>query len=323
MLTPDQNSFNTHFINELTLGWEKEIKWLKIFYDEMQKFNLEISYKNLVRNLDEQSIFRINLILSRINKIVARNSINLSTFGDDEIIEAKKLKKFFYGNILKLNENCYALNKYLMPVSYFESCVFDEKHQLDTLNTSYFRDKDIIDGGAYIGDSALVFSDYTNKNVYSFEPVKQNYSHMLKTIELNEKKNIVPINMGLSDEKKECEFYVDDTYGLSHSMYYNPKSSDLKEKVQLITLDEYVSEQKLNVGLIKTDLEGAEQDFLRGAEKTIRSMKPTLLISLYHNANDFFNIKPLIESWDLGYKFRITAPPPCRVISETMLVAEM
>ena len=28
-----------------------------------------------------------------------------------------------------------------------------------------------------------------------------------------------------------------------------------------------------------------------------------MIKSIYHNYDDFFKIKPLIESWDLGYKF--------------------
>jgi hypothetical protein len=41
------------------------------------------------------------------------------------------------------------------------------------------------------------------------------------------------------------------------------------------------------------------------AEKIIKKYKPILLISIYHNWRDFYKIKPLIESWNLGYKFKI------------------
>jgi hypothetical protein len=36
-----------------------------------------------------------------------------------------------------------------------------------------------------------------------------------------------------------------------------------------------------------------------GAEKTIKKDKPILLISVYHTGKDFFEIKPLLESWNL------------------------
>jgi len=64
----------------------------------------------------------------------------------------------------------------------------------------------------------------------------------------------------------------------------------------------------MTVGLIKVDIEGAERDFLAGAERTIREQKPVLIISIYHSADDFYSIKPLIESWGLGYKSKVWKP---------------
>lgn len=69
-----------------------------------------------------------------------------------------------------------------------------------------------------------------------------------------------------------------------------------------------MDEHKLDVGMIKVDIEGAEQSFLKGAKKTISEQKPTLLISIYHNLDDLMAIKPMIEEWNLGYKFRIYRP---------------
>ena len=39
--------------------------------------------------------------------------------------------------------------------------------------------------------------------------------------------------------------------------------------------------------------------------------------------DDFFNIKPMIESWDLGYEFKIVKPVDGAIILETMLIAEV
>lgn len=83
-----------------------------------------------------------------------------------------------------------------------------------------------------------------------------------------------------------------------------------------------MQEHGLNVGLIKVDTEGHEQPFLRGAEQTIRTQKPVLLISIYHNMPDFFHIKPMLESWNLGYSFRVHKPIDGSVALETLLIAE-
>jgi hypothetical protein len=44
-------------------------------------------------------------------------------------------------------------------------------------------------------------------------------------------------------------------------------------------------------------------------------------LSIYHNPDDFFDIKPMIESWDLGYAFKIRRCPG-EIFAETLLIAE-
>lgn len=69
------------------------------------------------------------------------------------------------------------------------------------------------------------------------------------------------------------------------------------EEIDIITLDSYVKTNKIKVGFIKVDIEGFEQEFLKGAEKTIKSQKPAMAISLYHSYSDFLILNPF---WNLG-----------------------
>lgn len=89
-------------------------------------------------------------------------------------------------------------------------------------------------------------------------------------------------------------------------------------------MDKYVAQNNIQVGLIKVDIEGFEQNFLKGAEQTIKSQRPILLISIYHNYDDFYKIKPMIEGWNLGYDFSlfqgVQNSGPIAV--ETLLVCE-
>ena len=50
---------------------------------------------------------------------------------------------------------------------------------------------DIIDAGGFIGDSVLVLSPLTGGKVYTFEPVRENFDLMQKTMELNHITNAV------------------------------------------------------------------------------------------------------------------------------------
>ena len=65
-----------------------------------------------------------------------------------------------------------------------------------------------------------------------------------------------------------------------------------------------------------------ESEVIRGAEKTLKTQKPALIIHIHHTAEDFWNIKPYIESLNLGYKFRIYKPENREIFTGTILLAE-
>ena len=67
----------------------------------------------------------------------------------------------------------------------------------------------------------------------------------------------------------------------------NMLGQDGTKKIQVVTLDDDLSEP---VTLIKMDIEGAEQDALKGSVRHIREEHPKLLICVYHNNRDIFEI---------------------------------
>ena len=75
--------------------------------------------------------------------------------------------------------------------------------------------------------------------------------------------------------------------------------------INVDTIDNIVKNYWIVPWLIKWDIEWLEYDSILGAQKIIKEYKPILLISIYHTWRDFYEIKPLIESWNLGYKFMI------------------
>ena len=273
-------------------------------------------YINLIKNLDYYSMKVINNIIS---KLCNYNDIEDETYFDlcetKEINETimKHLKK-----IKKIDKYNYSYDKYILPSNSFEPEAFYGKCGMDYIESlNKIKNKSIIDAGAFIGDTAIILSDYTDKNVYSFEPFLQNYNLILKTIELNKKNNIIPVNMALGNENKEISIYSNSDTANS-GLSVETKQSDInsfENRVKMVTLDSYVKENNIEVGLIKTDLEGFEQSFLKGALETIKEQKPVLIISIYHNYSDFFEIKPMIENLNLGYKFRIIKNRLNKVIS--------
>lgn len=224
----------------------------------------------------------------------------------------------------KVNKDGYwQLDNYKLPVDFFLSEVLYTKLGLDDLNKEVFKNRDIIDAGACIGDSALVLSEYTNKNVYAFEPGEKNFKLMEKTIQLNDKKNIIPIMCGLGD--KEEALFLNENYDSNNigGAYIADENIKNAETAYIIPLDKYVKENNLDIGLIKIDVEGFEQNVLNGSYETIKKCRPTLIISIYHKPDDFFEIAPMIKQWNLGYKFKFMPQYSYNnFLTETTVIAE-
>ncbi|MCL2075878.1 MAG: FkbM family methyltransferase [Betaproteobacteria bacterium] len=191
--------------------------------------------------------------------------------------------------------------------------------------------KDVIDGGGYCGDSAMIFTEYNPRKVYTFEPNPDTLPIMEQTLMdnadvLGERKDrieIIPAALGRS--KGTLTFHsrgVSDG-GATAMAHLFPGAFNKANvyQVDVVSIDEFVEQQALSVGLIKLDVEGAEYDTILGAKNTITEQKPLLIISLYHTFKDFFEIKPLIESWGLDYKFEIRHHCPSAPDWEFVLMA--
>lgn len=290
------------------------------FAKDLREMDLAAEYDEMVRGLDEASLIVVERILARIQALgkSSRDGI-LDLFTPEEKAEITAMITNFLTAIVPLGQGCYVWRNQKLPIRHFEPSVLYDKHGIHKLSgLDRIRGRDIVDAGGFIGDSALVFSPYTERKVYSFEPIAENYTNMLKTIELNSLQNVVPIRCALGAETGTTVFSVDG----SASKAATDKDACRKEEAPVCCLDEYVEEHGLTVGLIKTDLEGGEQEFLRGAKKTIKRDRPALIISIYHSTSDFFHIKRMLTAWNLGYSFQVHMPASGNILLETVLIAE-
>lgn len=179
-------------------------------------------------------------------------------------------------------------------------------------------DEVIIDCGGYIGDSVekfvLAFGNSVKK-IYSFECFQDN---IIRIIEKGEelKKNgwkgeLVVAPYAVSDKNDKIIFndigkpeggYLPDS---RLTVQYNEKLAPINTiEVETKTIDDYLPENE-RVTLIKMDIEGAEYEALKGAEKTIKKYQPRLAISIYHNPDDYWRICEVIHSFNSEYQFAV------------------
>ncbi len=156
-----------------------------------------------------------------------------------------------------------------------------------------------LDCGAYNGDSALSFIEALKRRgitsydkIISFEPDPYNYEAMVKRgLEKHQ-----CINKATSDHVDIMRFSIKGTSSVFD------EHGDIT--VDINSIDNLIHEK---VTYLKMDIEGAELESLRGAERTIRKYRPKLAICIYHKKEDLWQIQQYIESLDLGYQFYIRA----------------
>ena len=159
---------------------------------------------------------------------------------------------------------------------------FYEKFLLD--NTLFFFDvlKEntknwvFIDIGANIGNHSIYFADHV-KEVHAFEP-NPTVFRILK-INSEYKKNINCYNYGLGETKGKYQLNIDqDNLGASFVDIDNKNKDNSQESIS-INIDKLdnILENFNHADLIKIDVEGFEENVLKGGKNFIKKFQPIIL----------------------------------------------
>jgi FkbM family methyltransferase len=185
----------------------------------------------------------------------------------------------FKGKEYKLS--CYIEDEYISQ--YLKDGFFYEYPLLNYLNDNY-KFKNVVDVGANIGNHSAFFSKVMGARVTSFEPIKDNFRHLVKN---NTGDNY---NVGLGDSEKEMG-YTDNNLNMGSCTLTDGFGIKIK------TLDSY----NLAPDLIKIDVEGMEDEVVAGGIETIKKYKPVLVIE-HNDMQKLYNTARLLVP--LGYRIR-------------------
>jgi FkbM family methyltransferase len=138
--------------------------------------------------------------------------------------------------------------------------------------------------------------------VYGFEPVPWLAKRARANVELNRFSNVAIAEIALSERPGEALLNLpsgeDSNWGTSSLVHQSTGRETLK--VPLDTVDNCVDRQKLcRLDFIKIDVEGAEDLVLRGAAKTLRRFRPTIIFE--HNPESVANVAALLRQHE--YRF--------------------
>jgi len=133
------------------------------------------------------------------------------------------------------------------------------------------------------------------KKLYAFEPDVDNFKKCLKRMETEHLPEIVMLPYGTWSSNTELHFNAT----ASACSNICGESGTL---IKTAAIDDIVADGD-KITFIKMDVEGAELESLKGAQKIIKRDKPKLAICIYHKPEDMVTLPLYIRSLVPEYKF--------------------
>jgi FkbM family methyltransferase len=155
----------------------------------------------------------------------------------------------------------------------------------------------LMDCGAYDGDTLreIITLGIPIEALAAYEPDEANFRKLAETVQRNQIPNAVLWPCGVYSSTSQLRF----TTGQGEA---SGITSGGETVVQCVSIDE--STPFFAPTLIKMDIEGAEPEALRGAEKTIAAYKPGLAICIYHAPQHLWEIPLLTHQFAQKYDIR-------------------
>ncbi len=182
-----------------------------------------------------------------------------------------------------------------------------EKKELDSLLQflkplhSFFKNKIALDVGANIGNHTIYFSDFFAQ-VWSFEPNKSTFKLLQFNLEYLD--NATPYDFGLGDVVGNYEIH-ENLINIGNSSIVEPNKADASyttSSVRVECLDNLKFDDK-EIAFIKIDVEGFEQNVIRGGAKTIAKHQPLIIFEQHKTEFKGATTDSISLLNAMGYKF--------------------
>ena len=144
----------------------------------------------------------------------------------------------------------------------------------------------VFDVGADIGYTLLAaLRTGPGGRVFAFEPSPRNISYLHRHLVLNGATNVVVVPAACSDSSGLAMF--EESVDCAEGRLAEPRAAGGDSRLSLVatvTIDEVVRVTGRVPDVMKIDVEGAEERVLRGAARTLASMRPTLILAVHSEA---------------------------------------
>lgn len=258
-------------------------------YKSIQKFLT--SYFNQIKKSSDS--YSISTLDSQYNILLDSLKCN-RLFRHVTKIQSESHDKFL--KELSTYKRMYKLQYYTEQVFYYHHGLrFASKNVKD-----YILNKYVIDVGSCIGDSLMILQSYTTKAIHLYEFSKINLKKLKKNIEINK----ITSNKYIIHEKGLSNFTGSINISDSGNGGVGIGKGNLNNiTVNINTLDNEFIDCKCKIGFIKVDIEGQGFNFILGGKNIIAHHRPVMSIAIYHNFDEYFRTRYLLESFLLNYSY--------------------
>lgn len=220
-----------------------------------QGINIIIPKNDVIKNKNWNNLDLLDFVMGSFNSIPNLKKENINIINN-------LIKQFINSNNTIDFDGLKFLND---PSSSVLAESISNNDYLSRINLNNANEKIILDVGANIGDSTLLFAKYYKK-VLAFEPVPYNYEKLVKNIDLNPnyKDKIVTYNKAVSDKNEIIKINI---AGTQSSVYLPSNDYCEIETIKIKdVLDDINDDGKL---VLKMDCEGSEFDIVSNEDLTM------------------------------------------------------
>lgn len=280
-------------------------------------------YRRLLTGLDGLSIATVNMYLDRLtllpyqpwryNACCDYDALLHVFITDWDRTELARIRQFDY----EAHRRQFGIPEHMKPVIPV-NCYHNGLTLLNSRTLEYLKGKDFIDGGGFMGESGFVFSAYSPRKVFCFEPLPEQSARIRENFSMAPHPEILEVvPCGLGEEDGQANLSAG---AAGSTLNENLADTASGIPVEICRIDSFAASRELKLGLIKLDIEGLELEAVRGAEQTIRRDRPVLLVSIYHTVKDFFGVKAFLENLVPDYRFSIRHLDANEMLLEYMLI---
>lgn len=189
---------------------------------------------------------------------------------------------------------------------YLRECESPAEEKFDLLQIG--TEEIVVDLGAYDGDTLVEFLNGTSlqfTKLYAMEPDNKNYRKLKRRLYMIGSALLEAYNVGAWDEDTTITFNM--RAGRSSTASGGTQRAARYQDIKMMKTDTMLHGQPATY--IKIDVEGAEENALRGAAETIANFRPKLNVAMYHRNEDMFRLPLLISELNKRYKFYLRHHP--------------